>query len=331
MSGVSIICFAASYTVALVLEITRLLFRSGIRGAVMLGFAAAGLLAHSIYLYNRALQNRTSPLSSAYDWYLVAAWLLMAIYLYLIYYHPRAAFGLFLLPLVLGLIAAAHFADQHPFGRDPAVRVWGLIHAGSVLLAVVAVLTGFATGMMYLHQARRLKRRIPPARGFFLPSLEWLQRTNSRALVVAVLMLGIGLLTGSILNLIARGPGSGRMPWDDPVILSTAVTFVCLLISGLLASFYRPARQGSKVACLTLVSFLFLVVALCVGLFMRTQHGPKPPLPRSVQASRGENGDRIGRPQPAAHRKPLTPCPSLGWRGGPVGPPLGDVARGGRA
>jgi ABC-type transport system involved in cytochrome c biogenesis permease subunit len=303
MSGVSIVCFAASYTVALVLEITRLLFRSGIRGAVMLGFAAAGLLAHSIYLYHRALRNPAAPLSSAYDWYLIAAWLLMAIYLYLIYYHPRAAFGLFLLPLVLGLIGAAHFADPSPFGRDPAARVWGLVHAGSVLLAVVAVLTGFATGLMYLYQARRLKRRIPPARGFFLPSLEWLQRTNSRAVVVAVLMLGIGLVTGSILNLVARAPGSGRMPWHDPVILSTAVTFVCLLISSLFAAFYQPARQGAKVACLTLVAFLFLVVALGVGLFMRTQHGPKPAMSQGVQAGRGENGDRIGhRPPPAFER-----------------------------
>ena len=42
---VTITCFAASYLVALILEVTRLLFRSGIRGATLLIFAGAGLFA----------------------------------------------------------------------------------------------------------------------------------------------------------------------------------------------------------------------------------------------------------------------------------------------
>src|SRR4030042_325751 len=105
LSGVSILCFAASYCVALVLEISRLLFRSGVRGAVMLAFAGAGLVAHSAYLYYRAVNTAGSPLSSEHDWYLVAAWVLVVVYLYLVYYHPQNAFGVFLLPLVLGLIA----------------------------------------------------------------------------------------------------------------------------------------------------------------------------------------------------------------------------------
>ncbi len=44
IAGISVFCFAASYTVTLALEISRLWFRSGVRGAVMLGFAGAGLL-----------------------------------------------------------------------------------------------------------------------------------------------------------------------------------------------------------------------------------------------------------------------------------------------
>ena len=42
LSGVSTICFAGSYAVALLLELSRLVFRSGVRGALMIGFAAAG-------------------------------------------------------------------------------------------------------------------------------------------------------------------------------------------------------------------------------------------------------------------------------------------------
>ena len=94
LSGVSIVCFAASYTVALALEVTRLLFRSGIRGAAMLGFAGAGLFAHTVFLCHRAIGASGSPLSSEQDWYLVTAWAITALYLYLTYFHSRTAFGL---------------------------------------------------------------------------------------------------------------------------------------------------------------------------------------------------------------------------------------------
>ena len=71
---------------AWVLELSRLLFRSTIRRAVMIGFAAAGMLAQTLYLGYRAQSAAASPLSSNFDWCLVAAWMLVGAYLYLSYY-----------------------------------------------------------------------------------------------------------------------------------------------------------------------------------------------------------------------------------------------------
>ena len=104
MSSISMTCFAASYAVALALEITRLFFRSGVRGALMLGFAAAGLVAQTLFLVARAMEGDRT-ISGWFDWYLLAAWILTASYLYLTVYHPTSPFGLFVLPLVLLLIA----------------------------------------------------------------------------------------------------------------------------------------------------------------------------------------------------------------------------------
>lgn len=278
LERIEVICFAASYTVALVLEISRLLFRSGVRGAVMLGFAGAGLVAHSVYLYYRlyyrAVSADGSPLSSEHDWYLIAAWVLVVAYLYLVYYHPRAPFGLFLLPLVLGLIATAWLLDDRPaFVREPASKTWGIVHGTSILLAVVSVSIGFAAGLMYLGQAWRLKRKRPPIRGLRLPSLEWLQRANGRAIVVSVLMLGVGVLSGIILALIRDRTQPAGLPWHDPVVLSTGVMFTWLLSATVVGAYYKPARQGRKVAYLTVVSFVFLVIALAVILSVNTKHG----------------------------------------------------------
>jgi ABC-type transport system involved in cytochrome c biogenesis permease subunit len=293
LSGVSTVCFASSYTVALALEITRLLFRSGIRGALMLGFAAAGLFAHTVFLGYRVAGATGLPLSSMQDWYLLAAWVLAAAYLYLSAYHPKTPFGLFILPLVLGLIGVAHFfAEATPFPREPASQVWGMIHGTSILLATVSVLVGFAAGLMYLVQAWRLKRKLAPPRGLRLPSLEWLQRVNSRALVVSLLMLGLGILSGIVLNLIQHQRRLAQLPWNDPVILGTLVMFGWLLASVAFGFFYRPAREGHKVAYLTVASFIFLILALSAGLFLNTQHaGPQRAAAVGTQQSMG-NGQR---------------------------------------
>lgn len=271
LSGISVVCFAASYAVALGLELTRLLFRSAIRGAVMIGFAAAGLLAHTLFLAHRALTAVGSPLSSEKDWYLLTAWVLAAVYLYLTLYHPRTAFGVFLLPLVLGLVGVGTFlADPRPFAREPASQIWGVIHGASILLATVTVVIGFVAGLMYFQQAGRLKRKLPPARGLRLPSLEWLQRTNSRAVVVSAILLGVGVISGIVLNSINR---TERIPWSDPTVLATWLMFGWLVIAAAVSLGYQPARVGGKVAYLTVASFIVLLVALGVALLGNGEHG----------------------------------------------------------
>ncbi len=276
LAGVQIICFAASYAVAWLLELSRMLFRSGVRGALMLGFAAAGLVSHTAFLYHRALKAPGSPLSTEQDWYLLAAWLLVVVYLYLVWYHPRQNFGLFLLPLVLALIGAGTFlARTEPFAREPASRAWGVVHGASVLLATVSVLVGFAAGVMYLSQDWRLKRKLPPPRGVRLPSLEWLARLNGRAMVVAVLMLGVGVVSGVVLNAFRRAGGLDLLPWHDPVVFTTVAMLVWLASAEVITARYPAQRQGRRVAYLTVVAFVFLVVALAAMLLLDTAHGGK--------------------------------------------------------
>ncbi len=273
MSGISITCFAASYTVVLLLELSRLLFRSGIRGAIMLGFAGAGLLAHTIYLAERAVSASGYPLSSEQDWYVVAAWILAALYLYLTAYHRDNAFGVFVLPLVLGLVAAgAWLADPAPFERRPALFIWGVVHGTSLMLATVAILVGFAAGLMYLAQDHRLKKKLPPLRGLRLPSLEWLRKANSRAIGVAMLLLGVGIMAGVILNMIYSRSDGTQLDWTDPVVLATLLMFCWITVSGGVSALYKPAREGRKVAYLTVLSFVFLICLLAIGFFFDTQH-----------------------------------------------------------
>ena len=116
LSKISVTCFAASYLVALICEISRLFFRLPIRWAVMFGFGVAGLLAHGIYiiLQTNMSSSASSPLGNWSIWCLLAALLLVASYLWLTYRHPNAQTGLFVLPLGLALIGIAELMRETP-------------------------------------------------------------------------------------------------------------------------------------------------------------------------------------------------------------------------
>jgi len=261
--------------VALALELSRLWFRSGIRGALLIAFAAAGLLAHTLFLGYRAAMATSTPLSSQFDWFLVAAWVLAATYLYLTFYHPRTAVGLFILPLVLALVGIAQFfASQEPFAESRASQVWGAIHGVFIMLGTVAVMVGFVAGVMYLLQSYRLKHKQLPPQGFRLPNLEWLEHVNGRAIIISALMLAAGFLSGTVLNLVNHRLNVDQLPWSDPVIWTSLLLLAWLATAAIFGVVYKPARQGRKVAYLTVASFLFLVLALGLRLFLPSVHSP---------------------------------------------------------
>lgn len=297
VSGWLIVILAVCYALALALELTRLWFRSAARGALLRGAALLGLAVHTAYLYLRWARAEGMPLSSPLDFFMATAWFVMGVYFYLTFYHPQTSFGLFLLPLVLALIAiAACVASPLPFPRERASKIWGILHAMSIVLATVSVLVGFVAGLMYLHQAAVLKRKRPPNRVLRLPSLEWLQRTNARAVALAMLLLATGIASGATLNAIRKAEGSAHLPWNDPIVLSTVLMLAWLLLSAAASWIYRPALQGRKVAYLTLVSFVFLVIALAMGL-MLTQHGGRQgagPMGRAVGCLRLGTGSVLG-------------------------------------
>jgi hypothetical protein len=287
LARITIFCFAASYGVTLAKEITRLFFRSGVRGALMLAFAGAGFFAHTLFLVNRWIgEGSHPPLSSEFDWFLVAAWLLALCYLVLVFFHPRNSIGIFCLPLVLGLVAAAWFwAGREPFPAAEGTRLWRWTHGGSLLIGSVAVMIGFAAGLMYLLQAYRLKHKLQPRQGFELPSLEWLGRVSERAIVASVVFLLCGFGTGLVLSRLAHG----AIWWTDPVVWSSSLLSAWMAVVAVFNFAYKPARQGRKVAYLTVGTFLFLVLTLA-ALKMGHEHGP-PSLDVPVSPARLEGGE----------------------------------------
>lgn len=275
MDGLPVIFIAACYAITLAFEATRLWFRSGLRGALMVGVGALGFLAHTWFLVSEAALDPAigAPLSNWFDWYLAAAWALAVAYLYLTLAHPRTPVGLFLLPVVLALIGVAYrFRSAPSFSRDAALTLWGWTHGVALLAGSVVVIGGFIAGATYLLHSELLKRKASPTTGLRLPSLEWLETVNARSLSLSAVLLGMGLLTGIILNLIKQQRQLALMSWSDPVVWSSGALFAWLTAACIFSFAYRPARQGRKVAYLTVASLAFLLLALVMTLFF-TNHG----------------------------------------------------------
>ncbi len=269
-SGVNMLCFTASYGVALALELVGLWARPRWRRLAVVLAGAAGIVAHTWYLGQRAGMSPWAPLSSPHDWYLAAAWALAVIYVALVLYQPRASTGLFLLPVMLALIAASRWASTEPIAAFEAPRFWGLVHGIFLMLGTVAVLLGFVAGVMYLLQSYRLKQKIPADKNFRLPSLEWLERVNSRSLGAAAVLVAMGFFTGVLTRL---ATANGAVPWTDPVVVSLSGMLSWLIAAEAFRLAYPAARRGRKVAYLTLAGFVFLVLTLAAFMQADGVHG----------------------------------------------------------
>ena len=305
LSGISLVCFAASYAVALVLEASRPLFRSGVRGMAMLAFAVAGLLAHTLFLAWRAFSEPVVPLSSPFDWYLLAAWLLAAGYLWLTLSNPKTPVGLFLLPVVLLLVGAAQLSSREPFPQSPATQAWGVIHGMFNLAASVAVALGGVAGVMWLIQAGRLERKRRPAQGFRMPSLERLAHVTSRTPGIAAWTAAAGFVSGIVLNAVNKQRGLlETVPWTDPVVLRMGGLVVWLIVADAAAHAARRRPTGGRVtAWLAVASLAVLSVSMLWGIFGDTRHGMPPagmPPIVSVDGPGRPRADRLATPAEAA-------------------------------
>ena len=165
LTGINMLCFSASYAIALGLEVFGLWNRVRLRRVALLTMATAGVFAHTWYLGHRVAETPAAPLASHQDWYVLAAWALAVVYLAAKFYYRQSSMGLFLLPVVLGLIGASRFATTVPLATFQAPRFWGRAHGLFLMLGTVAVLLGFVAGIMYLVQSYRLKHKLASSNG----------------------------------------------------------------------------------------------------------------------------------------------------------------------
>jgi ABC-type uncharacterized transport system permease subunit len=264
MLHVTVVCFLASYLVAFGLELGRLLGRSRVSRLVMIGFALAGFLAHTLYLYNRSQRVHLPPLlASAHDWVLVLAWVIVLFYLFFTLAQKDMAVGVFALPVVLLLVSSAYFLNHEPnsdFNTALARRHWGMLHASFLVFGMAAGAFGLLSGLMYLLQHRQLKTRHGEPTGLKMPSLARLAQVNRWSVMLAFLMLTLGFASGVYLAVALPG-GSTAVRFADPAVVTSSI--VWLILAGIFVKLLvERSPTGRHVAWLTICACGFLLLTM---------------------------------------------------------------------
>jgi ABC-type transport system involved in cytochrome c biogenesis permease subunit len=260
VQGITHACFGLSYLSAFILELARL-FWPGVGWRIAsLVFGAAGLAAQSLYI----LLHEPSP-ASPYGSLVLLSWALAVFYLSKSLHHGKQAWGLFVLPVILGLVGISFLllhADENSttlnaLGWASGERFWGAIHGLLILGAAIGVSVAFVSSAMYLIQAGRIRRKMLPSRGVSLLSLERLESMNRWGVNIAVPFLTLGLLVGMIL---LQHNHELAESWLSLKILSTAGLWVVFLV--LLYMRYATHVPPRRLAMLSIVAFGLMLVAL---------------------------------------------------------------------
>lgn len=255
---VTVVCFLASYLLALGLEVWHLWRPRPVFWVLALAAGSAGLIAQTIYL---AVQQ--PPLAWQFGWMLFTAWVLTIFYLFGALHHARLAWGVFVLPVILGLVALGalgSFVDPPPPDSRFLVAwsTWQIVHATLLLLGTIGVCVAFLASLMYLLQAHRLRAKALPGHGLKLLSLERLEEMNRRAIILAFPLLTIGMLIGAVLMFV-----NNRQGWTDPRVISFLVLWLAIAL--LIYLRYGLHLRGRQLALLTIVAFGLLLCSLTLS------------------------------------------------------------------
>jgi hypothetical protein len=259
LERVTLVCFAASYACALALEIAHLFWPGPVLRILRTGFMAAGLLAQTLYLL-----GHWPPLESPFGSLLFLAWVLAVFGLSGLVHHRRFAWGVFVLPLVCGLVGLAALLPNPatlPTAELPRTSValgpWGKVHGILLLLAAVGVCIAFLASVAYLFHAYLLRVKVVPRQGRKLFSLERLETMNRSALNLAFPLLTLGACLGIGL-LVESSESFGS--WTDPKLVSMGLLWLVLAL--LLYLRYAAHVAGRRLALMTILAFALLLVTL---------------------------------------------------------------------
>jgi ABC-type uncharacterized transport system permease subunit len=256
----------ALYTAALMAYGWHFARRAPAVGRAATTILVAGVLAHTFVIGMKTMESGQVPVGDATAAISMFVWLLAVSYLYTEVTTDERAMGVFILPLLIALQLIPALKPGDVEVRSSVLRgpLFG-IHVSSLLLAYASFALACVIGITYVLLFKEIKAR---HLGFFyarIPSLQVLDKMNSRAIIFGWIFLTVGLLAGVAFAYQALAhPGSAGVPQvqamslEDPKII---LAFVCWAVYSFeLFAARRIGWGGRRAAYLSALGFAIVLL-----------------------------------------------------------------------
>ena len=235
------------------------------------------VLSHTFVIGMQTMEVRHVPFANPSRAVSTFVWLLTLSYLYLEITTDERGMGVFILPIIIGLqmIPVIYPGIEN---RDPVLdSPWFWVHVSSLLFAYASFALAGMLGVTYVLQFKEIKKK---HLGYFytrLPSLQVLDRMNSRATTIGWAFLTVGVIVGVVWAAEARprAPDNSNLQamfsLQDPKIFFAVLTWAVY-------SFALIARRtmgwtGRRAALLSAVGFVIVLLNFpIVSYLVTTSH-----------------------------------------------------------
>ena len=215
---------------------------------------AVGLVFQTAFLYLRGQQHGRCPLTNLFEVFIFIGWCIVLLYFLVGATYRLSLLGVFTAPMIAllqGLSLLSSLDKSVPLPRG-APNPWLEIHAAVSLMAYAAFALACITGVMYLVQARLLKKHRIHGLFYQLPPIHELAKAIQRLAMLGLLLLSAGLAAAFPLHLPVSNP---------KLVFAWVVWGMYLAINVIMWARMLSARQ---IAWLAVVGLMVPLVSLWI-------------------------------------------------------------------
>lgn len=229
----------------------------------------AGFIFHVISLAIRMRMTQIVPITNLYESISFLAFSIVLVFLIIELKYRLHILGTFIIPMMFIFIFFAFTASKEiPEAKTVLRSIWFNLHVPFSFLSYASFSLAFGIGIVYLIQEKQLKSHHIGKVYYKLPSLEILDSLNYKLLGWGIVLLTIGIVTGSMWERDAFG-----YYWQwTPKEVWAFITWL-IYISSLHLRFLRGWR-GRRTAYFSIFGFISMMITfLGVEILSKGFHG----------------------------------------------------------
>ncbi len=231
-------------------------------------FLLTGFIMHTIHITSICALTHTIPVKNLKETLAFTSWSIAGIYTVLRYKLNIKILGIFVSFCALTLLVLASILTYTPIiDHKLYTSLWLAFHIFTIFIGEASLALACITAILYLAQEKSIKTK---KTGFFfkrLPSLNLLDITTYKCIMIGFSLLTLGLISGSVYANFVWGK---FWSWDPKEVWS-GITWIVYAI--ILHQRFTSRWQGRHTAILSIVGFAIVIFTfLGVNLFLSGHH-----------------------------------------------------------